>query len=275
MSNLKITFLKEEFNIPDDIIDYLDALALAEDIKETVTSYFLNKAKNKIVSAEDIMPFMEEQAKRFVKRLCDRGIFSKTVDDYIDNSGYRAVNEVSNDSQYDMMNYLQGKGLMFGIIVNGVSKYPYSKALTRILTSSIKYSELKKQIVQTDKQIKKEQTILNDKERYITSRYIPSMKEAIMIFSYNMLQIFIHDLAEAKQFNMDALNYIDINRSQSLLKNLSITSNKEAVLKSAFNVCPFNINVYIETAKAGLLDKRTFETAKIFNQDVHLIKNNV
>lgn len=274
MSNLKITFLKEEFNIPSSIIDYLDALTLANDIRDTITSYFLSKAKHKLVGAEDILPFIEEQAKRFVKILCDRGIFSKTVDDYIDNSGYSNIKQIIKEAPYEMENYLRGRGRYLALMGGGVSEYPYDNDLTRIVTSSIKYYELRNQILQTDKQITKEQTISDAKYWFIINRYIPGMENSIKIFSYNMLQVFVHDLAAANQFNLDTLKYIDIDYSQSLLKNLSITSNKEAVLRIAFKACPFNMNVYIEAAKAGLLDKPTFEIAKIFRQDVYLDKNN-
>lgn len=93
------------------------------------------------------------------------------------------------------------------------------------------------------------------------------MEAALTVFAYELLDKYISDLIANGKFDGKALDYIDIGRSNDLLKNLTLSNNKQAILEKAFAACPYNIAVYMQAMKYDLLDRASFQTAKMFQQD--------
>lgn len=52
---------------------------------------------------------------------------------------------------------------------------------------------------------------------------------------------------------------------------MTLSSNKKAILENAFTACPYNIAVYMQAMKYDLLDYDSFQTAKVFKQDHHVL----
>ena len=67
------------------------------------------------------------------------------------------------------------------------------------------------------------------------------------------------------------LSYINIDRSNDLLKNLDLSPNKEAILHKAFEACPYNLQVYGKTLNHGLMDYATYQTAQYFRQGKNIL----
>ena len=89
--------------------------------------------------------------------------------------------------------------------------------------------------------------------------------------SYGLLDTFVSDLIQYGKLDKDVLNYIHIDRSNDLLRNLGLSQNKEAVLLKAFEACPYNIAVYMQAMKYDLLDYESFQTANLFKHGSTII----
>ena len=85
-----------------------------------------------------------------------------------------------------------------------------------------------------------------------------------------MLDNYLADLHNNGLFDNETLNYVNIKHSQDLLQNLDITNNKAAVLSSAFQACPFNINVYLSAIEFDLFGEDEVNTLRTIHQDSEL-----
>lgn len=102
--------------------------------------------------------------------------------------------------------------------------------------------------------------------QYITNNFIPAMNTVFTYLAYELLDRFVADLIRAKKFDKEALKYVDLERSNDLLKNINLAKNKLAVIEQSFVACPFNTAVYMTAMKHDYLDYDTFQTAKYFKQ---------
>ena len=109
------------------------------------------------------------------------------------------------------------------------------------------------------------------KKTYIDSTYIPSMESAIAVFAFELLDTYISDMIKNGKLDKSILNYINIDRSNDLLKNLDLSPNKEAILHKAFEACPYNLQVYGKTLNHGLMDYATYQTAQYFRQGKNIL----
>ena len=98
--SIDVTFLGQAYSFGDDLKEYVDSLRLSEKITDNlVNSFFsLSKRKGGIIDAADIRPDLIRKADEYIKKLCSRGIFSKSAEDYVDeNDGYKAIQQICAD----------------------------------------------------------------------------------------------------------------------------------------------------------------------------------
>ena len=297
---LSCTFLGDQYSIPADILQYLDLLSEAETAEQKIADFVVREIRRtnspdyKVLplDMDRMLPILKEQASIFIQKLCDNNIFSATIDDFVtDNPGYTYIDETNKAgvkafSQYllDEVNSWEAgfnaaqQRAASSITGSGARIYT-SDMFTFAATAAMEYSVISKQAKKADAMYRAEldrvsragASVREKKElQYMQSTYLPSMMSAISVYVYSMLDKYIELLTEKGLFNSDALQYVDIKRSQSLLGNLKLSSNVNAVLASAFTACPFNKNVYLEAQDRGLLDESSTETAKLFRQEKYV-----
>ena len=297
--SLVVFFNKKSYSFPEDIVEYLQLLDITEKIQDELFSNFLsltNSSDIKVINAEDMIPAFKEQASIFIKLLCSKGIFSKTIDEYaINNDGYKefkricenAVAAFSNFLSDEIGNFISGMeqaeiNAHSQITGSGVSIFSNS-ALMLAAATAAEYSILKKQASKADEQYRRELEIISnrgttERERkeniYLIEHYYPDAKQAFRLFTSILLEKYISDLLNAGLFDKSVNSYINLERSKSLLESLKLVSNKDAIFEQAFLACPFNPLIYIEMSNLGLLDDDTFKTSKIFKAD-SAIKDNL
>ncbi|MGN0375394.1 MAG: hypothetical protein ACI4EN_07835 [Butyrivibrio sp.] len=241
-----VTFLKKQYEFPQDIIEYISLLSLTEDMKDTLMTAFVKKISGSvgIIDSKDLHDNLKKQASKFIEKLCGKGIYSKTIDDYVfDNEGYKLYDKVNKDALDAMKSFLMedmdnvtlgletaSQNAASTITGSGITVFSNS-FLTLAATAAMEYSVLKNQYKKADIQYQKELSgIINssDKERkkkendYINTVYIPNMEKALTLFVYNLMDKYIKDLISEGMFNADTLKYVDIMRSQALLQNLKL-----------------------------------------------------
>lgn len=89
-------------------------------------------------------------------------------------------------------------------------------------------------------------------EKYKTDTYLPAVRKSIdAIFEY-VLSKYCDCLSSVGRFDKSCLNGIDEARSNSILSNLDVVEDKDKVIYSAIQRCPYNLAIYTEIAKRGL-----------------------
>lgn len=285
--NITLEFNGKQYTIPSDIKEYLKILDITESTRRTLLENFSKKSADSydgIVYPSDMKSAFTEEAEKYVKLLCEKEIYSETVEDFIAASdGYGMFSKISEDASranlqfsneekrnYQTRSQVAERNAMSKITGSGVSVYS-SSFLTLAMSSAVEYSTLKGQYNKASEQYKRELSYLRSRgenerkiqeQKYYSSIYVPQVEKALKLFSYEMMRKYIGALIENKAFDQDTLKYVDLSHSQKLLSNLKLTSTSNKLLEMAFLACPFNINVYTELARRGKLNKETLESVQ-------------
>lgn len=295
MSNIKTTFLGKEYSIPADVVTYVGLVDFTNEIRDALMASFKRKIRPSIdvIESDNFMvEDLNDQASKFVRKLLDNDIYSRTANDYFQNNkGYKLFMDTKKKVLRQLISIRKEKletyragvesaihrkessvtGLDFGIISSSFVNhmiYAYMDASKQtkqeqeaLKTYNREIAELDKQVAEYDRQ----------ENAYISDNVIPAMNTVFTFFAYELLDKFVSDLIKAGQFDKAALDYIDLERSNDLLKNLGLSNKRTAILESSFVACPFNIAVYMQAMKYDLLDYGSFQTAKVFKQDHHVL----
>lgn len=300
MSNITVKFLGKEYSIPEDVLTYIDLLDFTDGVHKNLASTFVRKLRNEIakdniglLGDEDLAAEIEQQVGKYIAKLCDNGIFTRTISDYLkNNKGYQLYSDVNKAALEKMKSLLiQEMDAWQAGYENAVNKAEShvtgmgfsiwsSSFVNHAIYAAMEASTLNKQGKEAEAQYQKDMNDLRsrldsqyggEKSNYINNTYIPNMEAALTVFAYELLDKYVADMIANGKFDSKTLDYVDIGRSNDLLKNLTLSNNKQAVLENAFAACPYNIAVYMQAMKYDLLDYDSFQTAKVFKQDHHVL----
>ena len=295
-----VKFLEKEYSIPEDVLTYIDLLSFTDGVQKQLFGTFVRKLKNEIakdniglLGDEDLATEIEQQIGRFIAKLCDNGIFTRTISDYLkNNKGYQLISQVNKAALEKMKSLLiremdEWQSGYENAVSNAESHVTgmgfsiwSSSFVNHAIYAAMEASKLKEQSKEAEAQYQKDMSDLRsrldsqyggEKSNYINNTYIPSMESALTVFAYELLDKYVADLIANGKFDSKTLDYVDIGRSNDLLKNLTLSNNKQAILENAFAACPYNIAVYMQAMKYGLLDYDSFQTAKAFKQNDTII----
>lgn len=80
MGNVTVKFIGKEYNLPEDLLVYIELLAMAEDIKKILYKDFLEKLSGEelaCVGDEQLHPEIVRQVGKYVTMLTDKGIYDR------------------------------------------------------------------------------------------------------------------------------------------------------------------------------------------------------
>lgn len=300
MGYITALFLGKNYTIPEDVLIYIDLLDFTESVKNHLVNAFVRKLNDEIakdnmglLGDKDLVPEIESQVGRFVAMLCNNGIYTRTISDYLkNNKGYQLYSNVNKAALEKMRSLLiQEMDAWQAGYENAVNRAEAhvtgmgfsiwsSSFVNHAIYAAMEASTLNKQGKEAEVQYQKDMNDLHsrldskygvEKSHYINNTYVPNMEAALTVFAYELLDQYVADLIANGKFDRKTLDYIDIGRSNDLLKNLTLSNNKKAVLENAFAVCPYNIAVYMQAMKYDLLDYDSFQTAKVFKQAHHVL----
>ena len=300
MSNMTVKFIGKEYSIPQDVLTYIDLLDFTDGVHKYLASTFVRKLRNEIakdniglLGDEDLAAEIEQQVGKYIAKLCDNGIFTRTISDYLkNNKGYQLYSDVNKAALEKMKSlFIQEMDAWQAGYENAVNKAEShvtgmgfsiwsSSFVNHAIYAAMEASTLNKQGKEAEAQYQRDMSDLRsrldsqyggEKSNYINNTYIPNMEAALTVFAYELLDKYVADLIANGKFDSKTLDYVDIGRSNDLLKNLTLSNNKQAILENAFAACPYNIAVYMQAMKYDLLDYDSFQTAKVFKQDHHVL----
>ena len=290
-----VKFLEKEYSIPEDVLTYIDLLSFTDGVQKQLFGSFVRKLKNEIaknniglLDDKDLAQEIEQQVGKYIAKLCDNGIFTRTISDYLkNNKGYQLISQVNKAALEKMKSLLiremdEWQSGYENAVSNAESHVTgmgfsiwSSSFVNHAIYAAMEASKLKEQSKEAEAQYQKDMSDLRsrldsqyggEKSNYINNTYIPSMEAALTVFAYELLDKYISDLIANDKFDGKTLDYVDIGRSNDLLKNLTLSNNKHAILENAFAACPFNIAVYMNAMKYDCLDYTSFQTAETFKQ---------
>lgn len=300
MNNIAVKFIGKEYSIPKDVIAYIDLLDFADSVQKQLMADFISIVKGRIqnkevglIDDEDLNAQIEKQVGRFIVKLCDQGIFTRTVNDYLNgNKGYEYFSKVNKVALEKVKSFLMHRldSLQEGYQdavqraeshVTGMGFSIWSSSfVNHAIYAAMEASTINKQEKEASARYQKEVSELCSKleseydratSQYINNEYIPNMEAALTVLAYELLDKYVNDLIANDKFDKRTLEFVDISRSNDLLKNLTLSNSKQAILENAFVACPYNIAVYMHAMKLEMLDEDTFETANVFQQGSKII----
>lgn len=296
MGNVTVKFIDKKYSIPEDVLLYIDLLELANSVKEQLIISFVrevSRSKSGIISDNDMSFFINGQINRFITKLCENDIYNRTANDYLkNNNGYQLISKVNNDALNEIKLLLNREmdewqaGFEDALnkkesSVTGLGFSIWSGSfVNHAIYAAMQASTIDKQEKAANKEYQKdiEDLRLNldskygsERSFYVKNEYIPNMKIAITLFAYELLDTYISDLIQNGKMDKDTLKYINIDRSNDLLKNLTLSPNKEEILYRAFETCPYNLQVYSQALKCGYLDYESYKTSEYFKQGKNII----
>jgi len=295
MSNITVKFFDKEYSIPSDVVTYVGLVDFTNQVRDSLMSSFKRQIRPSVDVIESdtfMISALNEQASKFISNLLENDIYDRTANDYLQNNkGYelfldtkkKVVNQLISIRTEKLNTYRAGvedaiyrkessvTGLDFGVITGSfvnsmIYAYMDASEQTKQEKEALKVynreiEELNKQVAMYDRQ----------ESDYIIGNVIPAMNTVFTFFAYELLDKFIADLIRYDKFDGEALKFINLERSNDLLKNLSLAGNKKAVIESAFVACPFNANVYSQALNYGFIDYDTYLTAHHFKQDKNIL----
>ena len=296
MGYMTVKFIDKEYSIPEDLLIYIDLLELTTDVKMAVSKKFYQLLRNEeagCIEDTQIQPEIDKQTGRFIAKLLEYGIYDRTVNDYLnDNKGVEFISEVNraafqNAKQLLLQELDEYKSGVEDALykrdasITGMGFSIWSSSfINHAIYAAMEASTLKEQEAAANKEYQREIDALHNsitsrhdgaKKKYIDSVYIPNMEAAIAVFAYELLDTYVADLIKNGKLNKAVLNYISIDRSNDLLKNLSLSPNKKEILHKAFESCPYNLQVYEKTLSCNFMDFDTYQTARCFKQGTSIM----
>lgn len=296
MSNITVKFIDRDYSVPEDLLVYLDLLDLTNDVRMALNKNFYQLLRNEEVGCigdEQIRPEIDKQVGRFIAKLMDAGVYDRTVTDYLNgNKGFELISKVNQTALSKMKElFIQEldeykAGVEDALYkrdssITGMGFSIWSSSfVNHAIYAAMEASTLNKQEAAANKEYQREIDALHRsitskhdgaKKTYIDGTYIPNMEAAIAVFAFELLDTYISDMIKNGKLDKSILSYINIDRSNDLLKNLDLSPNKEAILHKAFEACPYNLQVYGKTLNHGLMDYATYQTAQYFRQGKNIL----
>ena len=291
-----VNFINKKYSLPEDILLYIELLTLTNDVRMSLNKEFYNILKNEEVGCigdDQIRPEIDRQTKRFITKLLENDIYDRTITDYLNkNKGFELISKTNDDALLQMRKlFIQEVDEYQAGVEDALHKRDASitgmgfsiwssSFVNHAIYAAMEASSVNKQEAAANKEYLREiselhQSITNKhegaKKKYIDNVYIPSMEAAITIFAFELLDNYISDLIKNGKMSRETLKYINIDRSNDLLKNLELSSNKEEIMYKAFEACPYNLQVYGEVLRYGFLDYDTYQTAQYFKQGNNIL----
>lgn len=269
MSDLIVKFIGKEYSVPQDVLTYMDLVSFTNEIRDCLISSFNKQIAQDIAVLENdnfMVKEINDQVSKFIAKLLQNNIYDKTATDYLcNNKGYdlflstkkKVIAQVLAIRKEKLDTFSAGvqdalykkdasvTGLDFGIISSSFINhmiYAYMDA-----SKQVKQEREALEVYNREIAVLKQNAKAYDvrEKNYITQNVIPTMNSIFTYFAFDLLDKYVADLIRVGQFDKTALSFIDLKRSNDLLKNLSLSDNKKQLLsKHLWHVLIMSLYIY-------------------------------
>ena len=284
MDTIEMTFLDKVYELPKDILTYIDYHRKFDELKQSLLLHMLKHHDNGNLNSDESQ--FEIVASQCASWLCEQGIYAFTKDDYlVDNEGLELYREALLQTQSNFLDIETDKTKELLSSIDD-AKHAAARNITgmgfSIMSSSfidlgvwaaMESSTVKKQAAEADhiyhmmvlNAISRENNKARQQKSALLSTYwLPNLKRSIDIYIAIVFDRFIKHVIECGKFDKAALDFLDIKRANMIVNNISVAADKKQLLHEAFSRCPFAPSIYKETILLGEFSTNEYFTAKTF-----------
>ena len=293
---ITVKFLDKTYDIPEDAVTFLycrdfvsnGLIKLLNESSRLLNKYSRMKSelacKSLDTDANQIQRTMLSIIEEVKKDLISRGIYD--VDEYDLGANITAVKEVENlatavvlemySSVLEIHNENEAyrnsayRSAASNITGSGVRIYTNSFSAL-MMHSAVENSILKSQAKKADKEYEDALRRINSRteDRFdrmfsdaLYNKFLPGLPAIYTLFHDELLKVYLLELAQHGRFNIDNIERYSENKSSTMLENMKHATDKRTLLIQAYEMCPFNIEVYEKMIKLGFFDVETMKDAK-------------
>lgn len=293
---ISVKFLDKNYIVPEDAVTFLHCrdfvsnglIKLLNESSKLLNKYSRMKSelacKNLDTDANQIQRTMLSIIEEVKKDLISRGIYD--VDEYDLGANITAVKEVENlatavvlemySSVLEIHNENEAyrnsayRSAASNITGSGVRIYTNSFSAL-MMHSAVENSILKSQAKKADKEYEDALRRINSRteDRFdrmfsdaLYNKFLPGLPAIYTLFHDELLKVYLVELAQHGQFDIDNIERYSENKSSTMLENMKHATDKRALLIQAYEMCPFNIEVYEKMIELGFFDVETMKDAK-------------
>lgn len=293
---ISVKFLDKNYIVPEDAVTFLycrdfvsnGLIKLLNESSKLLNKYSRMKSelacKSLDTDANQIQRTMLSIIEEVKKDLISRGIYD--VDEYDLGANITAVKEVENlatavvlemySSVLEIHNENEAyrnsayRSAASNITGSGVRIYTNSFSAL-MMHSAVENSILKSQAKKADKEYEDALRRINSRteDRFdrmfsdaLYNKFLPGLPAIYTLFHDELLKVYLLELAQHGHFNIDNIERYSENKSSTMLENMKHATDKRALLIQAYEMCPFNIEVYEKMMELGFFDVETMKDAK-------------
>lgn len=171
-------------------------------------------------------------------------------------------NQISRNYAYNSAaRNITGSGV--GIFTNSFASFiTYSAIENSILKSQAKkadqeYAQALKEISKSS-QDKFTQVFAN----MLYNGFLPMLTDIFTLFHNELFQNYLLELVQHNQLDTDKMQGYSENKSCTMIENIKHADDKKQLLIEAFEICPFNFDIYTKIVELGYFDVDTMKDAK-------------
>ena len=289
MKNVTVSFLGEEYLIPETINEFLSYDTLLNPIREKMLNEIMTDIKqdtrctygaaaNRIHNTSNkYRQLIKDASDLLVEKFIELGIYDITNDDLLSTvNSIGDINKVENLAFSTLLKEghryvdLKNAGLeqaynyaAQNIVGSGVKVFTNSISVLMI-NSAIEKNILLSQAKKADKEYEDAVKIINEQTVFALDRlyrevmikeFYPNIARIILEFDSKIMVTFLMQLTTHNKFDFDSVENYDMQKADGMLKNICKVPNKNDFLKQVFLICPFSFELYKECLEQWLLDK--------------------
>ena len=260
-----------QISIPKEIITYKNIVFESEkDCINIVRNYSVTGPVNQNIinlRFKSILSGIDASIANYIKKLSDLSVYNVTIDDFKKgNSGYddlldannkfskkelkvtEAYNKAAKSDINSAIDSAASKisGLGFGIISNDIGSLALYNVVSDLTISHQKQNAIQEvnNATQAINQ-KKNELIDIDMRSYFADVYLPTIFGALATCYSILVSKYVSILCANNLFDYSKIEHIDVSRSENILKNIYIVSDKYSLICNAIAICPYNVTSYI------------------------------
>lgn len=293
---ISVRFLDKVYNIPNDAITFLrcrdevsngftkllqESSKLIEKYRNYGTDKFFGYGESDINHLKDVMRQLVDGV---VKKLIDSGIYDINEAEMVQRfSVFEDIVELEKrvviNATIEGQKIVNAKnaGLSYAYRsaasnITGSGVRLYTSSLTSLMMhSAIENSILKSQAKKADQEYEKALREINSQSSSAFERmckdilyndFFPNLTKLFIDFHNDLLKNYLLELTQHGKFSIDNIEQYNENKSSTMLENMKHATDKRALLIQAYEMCPFNIEVYEKMIELGFFDVETMKDAK-------------
>ena len=296
--SFSVAFLGHHYELPDEILDYLEYERVTSRIMGSVLDLMIDKVEEcKLGDAHSLVeelrktrkPYqrlMISTAEEYVKELIAKGIFDISSIELLERTdGFEKLDNLADDAldkhleeakrifsdQLDDMQraYSSAESSITG---SGVSVYT-SSALTLMASGVFETGVLRSQAKKADREFSEACASIEARANSAEARndahtifgiFLPALSELMLDLCNQLFSVFLTELATRGLFDFDSIKGYNLRKAEKMLGNIRLVSDPEELLNQAFAMCPYCREIYKRAFSLGMMDEETFGTAETF-----------